>query len=450
MAFKKDFVWGVATSAYQIEGATREDGRGLSVWDTYCLRENAIKYAHHGDVACDHYHRYKEDVALMKALGVKAYRFSVSWSRILPNGVGEVNLRGIAFYNELIDELLANGMTPYLTLFHWDYPDELIKKGGWLNPESPQWFEGYAKIIGEAFGDRVKHFFTINEPQCFVGMGYKTGQHAPGAQVSDRDFLLMGHHVLLGHGRAVKALRYTVPDCKVGYAPTGNTYYPVDDTAEAIEAAKLATFDITRENMHFNIAWWSDPIFFGKYPEKGYEVFGDAMPKTTPEEMALIAQPLDFYGQNIYHSECVAPDKEKGYTVVPFEQGFAKTASNWPVTPQSTYWAPKFLYERYKLPLMITENGLSCHDWVAVDGCIHDPNRIDFITRYLHALKQAIDEGVCVEGYFYWSLLDNFEWAEGYNERFGIVYVDYKTQQRLAKDSFYAYQKIIATQGELI
>lgn len=447
MQFPKDFIWGAATAAYQIEGAAYEDGKGLSVWDTFCKQPDRVFEGQSGDVACDSYHRFKEDVALMAKLGIKAYRFSVSWPRVLPDGTGAVNEKGVAFYSALIDELLKNDITPYLTLFHWDYPQALFERGGWLNPDSPEWFAAYARLVGERFGDRVKHFMTINEPQCFIGLSYVQTVHAPGIAFPRAAALKMAHHVLLSHGRAVQALRAAVPGCRIGLAPTGNSFIPATERAEDVEAARLATFRTDPENWAFSIPWWSDPILLGRYPQDGVEAFGADMPKVGAGDLEIISQPLDFYGQNIYNSKLVASDGQGGYVPAPYRVGHRKTAVGWPVTPESLYWLPKFLYERYKTPIFITENGLSCTDAPSADGKVHDPARVDFLEAYLLQLGRAIDDGADIRGYFQWSLLDNFEWANGYDERFGLVYVDYETQERTPKDSAFWYSEVMRTNG---
>lgn len=447
MAFQKDFIWGAATAAYQIEGAWNEDGRGLSVWDDFCHRSGSVFDGHTGDTACDHYHRFREDVQLMKQLGIKAYRFSISWPRILPDGTGKVNEAGLHFYEELADELLKNGITPYATLYHWEYPYALHQRGGWLNPDSPEWFAAYTRIVAERLGSKIKHFFTLNEPQCFIGLGYGTGEHAPGLHCSRKDTLQMAHNVLLAHGQAVQVLRQTIPGVQVGYAPTGSSFYPETESAEDIAAARKATFDVS-DQWTFSVSWWSDPVLLGRYPETGVKAMGADMPKIGPDDMKLISQPLDFYGQNIYNSTPVQADGKGGYVCVPRPVGFSRTAIDWPVTPESLYWVPKFLYERYKTPIVITENGMSCHDAVSLDGKVHDPNRIDFIHRYLRELRRCVEDGTDVRAYFHWSLMDNFEWSRGYDERFGLIYVDFETQKRTLKDSFYDYSRIISENGK--
>ena len=446
MGFKKNFVWGTATASYQVEGAAKEDGRGESVWDVFCHEPNRVACGHNGDVACDHYHRYKEDIRLMQSLGIKAYRFSISWTRLFPEGTGQPNQKGVQFYSDLIDELLACGIEPYITLFHWDYPYALYQKGGWLNDESVNWFADYAAFVVQAYSDRVKHFITFNEPQCFIGLGYLSGVHAPGLKLFYRDIFKMCHNVLKAHGKAVIQMRKAAkqPIC-IGYAPTCNADYPEKETPENIEAVRKRFFacpDLSPDVM-WNVSWWSDPVVLGKYPEDGLEKYKDYLPEITEEDMALISQPIDFYGQNIYNGHQITLD-EAGNALCPERAaGFPKTAVQWPVTPECLRWGPRFLYERYHLPVIITENGMSAHDCISLDGQVHDPNRIDFLHRYLTQLEKAADDGVDLEGYFLWSFMDNFEWQLGYTERFGIVFVDYETQKRIPKDSAYWYQNWI-------
>ena len=452
MSFQEDFVWGAATSAYQIEGAVKEDGKGEHIWDVYTKEPGKIFEGHTGEVACDHYHRYKEDVQIMKQIGLKGYRFSVDWSRVLPEGTGRVNEAGIAFYDHLIDELLANGIEPYITMYHWELPYELYKRGGWMNPQIVEWFGEYAKLLAERFSDRVTHFFTLNEPQCFVGLGFVNGEHAPGIKAPIRDTFEMAHNVLKAHGRAVQMLRaHGKKPLVIGYAPTASVCYPATEKAEDIEAAKQSFFALTDElsNWHWNVTWWSDPVLLGKYPEEGLVKYESYLPKITEEDMRLISQPIDVYGQNIYNGYCVRMGEDGRPETVSRYEGFPKTAIDWPITPECLYWGPKFLYERYQKPIYITENGLSCHDVISLDGKVHDPNRIDFLARYLHELKKAAGE-IDLRGYFQWSLMDNFEWAKGYSERFGLVYVDYPTQKRILKDSAYWYQKIIKENGSTL
>ena len=450
MGFCKDFIWGAATASYQIEGAWNEDGKADSVWDRMCHTPGKVLGGHTGDVACDHYHLFRDDIKLMAELGVQNYRFSVSWPRILPNGTGEINQKGVDFYNQLIDELLKYGIQPFMTLFHWDYPSALQARGAWENPDSPKWFEEYVSVCARAFGDRVKDFITLNEPQCFIGLGYGSGTHAPGLRLPASSTIPMAHNVLKAHGLAVLALRRLVPGCRIGYAPCADACVPYTDSPEDIEAARKAYMAVPpAENWFWNVSWWSDPVMLGRYPEQGLDHLAQYLPEGWEKDMALIHQPLDYYCQNIYNGKLIRhSDNAQGWEEVPKTPGTAKTAVQWYVTPDALYWGPRFLYERYQTPFIISENGLSCHDAVSLDGKVHDPNRQDYLNRYLLAYKRAAEDGVDARGYFQWSFLDNFEWAEGYNERFGIVYVDYQTQQRFVKDSAYWYKAVMEANGE--
>lgn len=450
MGFAKDFVWGAATSSYQIEGTVRDSGKGQNIWDVFTKEPGRVYEGHTGDIACDHYHRFREDVAYMKELGLKGYRFSIDWSRVLPEGTGKVNEKGIDFYNALIDELLEQGIEPYITLYHWELPYEIYKRGGWMNPEIVEWFGQYARLVAERFSDRVKYFFTLNEPQCFVGLGFLQGCHAPGVKAPLRDTFEMAHNALKAHGRAVQMLRaYGKQNVQIGYAPTSGMCYPEKETPKDIEAARKALFALPDDlsNWTWNVSWWSDPVILGKYPEEGMKKYEKYLPVITDEDMKLISQPIDFYGQNIYNGRCIRMGTDGRPEEVRRPAGFPKTATNWPVTPEALYWGPKFLYQRYRKPIYITENGMACHDTVSQDGKVHDPNRIDFLARYLKNLKRAAEE-IDIRGYFQWSLMDNFEWDKGYAERFGIIYVDFETQERIWKDSAYWYRDLIRRNGD--
>lgn len=451
MGFCKDFIWGTATASYQIEGAAYEDGKGRSVWDDFCAQAGKIKDASNADVTCDHYHLYKEDVRLIKELGARAYRFSISWPRILPGGIGKVNQKGIDFYNALIDELIANGIEPYMTLFHWDYPAALMEKGGWANPDSPKWFAYYTEIVARAFGDCVKYFITFNEPQAFMGAGHCGRIHAPGLGLPNEVTVKMAHNVLISHGLAVKVLRREVPNCKIGYAPCCDAAIPYTNSKEDIAAARERLFDMgeSEKSWAISCSWWSDPVILGTYPTGILKRIGKYLPENYEADMKTICQPLDFYCQNIYKG-FLYKKGENGPEEVPYPIGFPHTAIGWPNVPEALYWGPKFLYERYQLPLVISENGVSCRDVISLDGKVHDSSRIDYLHRYLLQLKKANDEGVDVRGYFAWSLMDNFEWQEGFTERFGLIYVDYQTLKRIPKDSYYWYQNMVKTNGDLL
>ena len=447
--FREDFVWGVASSAYQIEGRDVDDGAGKMIWDTF-TEEGHILDGKDAYVACDHIHRYKDDYKMMRLLGVKAYRFSVSWSRIMPEGTGRVNEKAITLYRDMIQEMHKNGITPYLTMYHWELPQALQDKGGWLNEEIIDWFGEYAKVIAENFSDLCEYFITLNEPECFAGLGYLSGVHAPGLRKTYQETFQIVHNALRAHGKAVINLRkYAKQPIKIGYAPTCGMAYPASDKPEDIEAARKVLFSFYNpmDNWTWNVAWFNDPVFLGRYPDNGLEQFKEYLPTITEEDMELIHQPIDFMGQNIYNGYMIRAGKDGETEFVDRPAGFPKTAANWPVTPECLYWGVQFLYDRYRMPLYITENGMSCHDIVSADGQIHDPNRIAFLDAYLSALQKASDDGADVRGYFLWTFLDNFEWDKGYTERFGIVHVDFATQKRIAKDSAYWYQKTMESNG---
>ena len=438
MSFRKDFMWGAATASFQIEGAWNEDGKSPSIWDEFCHRGGKIEDNSSGDIACDHYHRYKEDVKLMAELGLKAYRFSIAWTRILPDGTGKINEKGLEFYSNLVDELLKYNITPYVTLYHWDLPYCLQLKGCWTNPESPLWFEEYTKVIVKCFGERVKNYITFNEPSVFMGCGCAQGVHAPGYQLSTRDLLHMGHNIHLAHGRAVKVIRELTPFAEVGITLASLPAIPV--TEKDADAAYESHFSITREFFFWSDAYWADPIVLGHYPEKLLQETKDIFPSFTDEDMKLISQKIDFIGINIYQGHYTGD-----YTRKP---GTPHTEIGWDTFDSALEWGVKHFTKRYQIPIYITENGLSCHDWESLDGKVHDPNRIDFLHRYLRGLKTAAESGCDVRGYFQWSFMDNFEWAKGYNPRFGMVFCDYATQKRIPKDSAYWYKEVIEVNGE--
>lgn len=438
---KRDFVWGVASAAYQIEGGYREDGKGDSIWDTLTHQEGKTKRGDTGDIACDHYHRYQEDVKLMAELGVKAYRFSVAWSRVLPEGVGRVNEKGIAFYSDLIDELLSYGIEPYLTLYHWDLPQKLFEKGGWLNRDSLEWFYEYARLIGERFGDRVKYYTTINEPSNVIEGLTPGGGNAPSLGYSLKDRLTAVHHLLCAHGRAVMALRETVKDANIGFGPCSTVYCPADDGEDLVSQAREKYFSLEKGDLLGSVTLYSDPIFLGDYPKEYYTYYREILPDIHEGDLALISQPIDFCFHNIYAGILLERD-EKG-KAIPSSKRYAYNMLGWNLLPQALYWGPKFLYERYGKPIIITENGLPNADVVSLDGKVHDPERCDFLARYVSELLQAKADGVDVRGYFYWTIMDNLEWELGYEPRFGLIHVDFDTLKRTPKDSYYYYQRMI-------
>ena len=450
MDFGKNFVFGAATSAYQIEGAAHEGGKGPSIWDAFSHQRGAVKNDQNGDIACDHYHRYHEDIALLSDLGAGAYRFSISWARVIPDGDGAVNKEGLLFYHKLIDGLLERNIEPYITLFHWDLPYALHKKGGWLNRDSVEWFTRYARLIAKEFSGKVRHFITMNEPQCFIGLGYAQGKFAPGLILPPRDVFTMAHHVMLAHGSAVRAMRSSAKgDIQIGYAPTGSMHSPLTEAPRDIEAARHALFALPDDtsNWTWNVSWWSDPVLLGSYPEEGLGKYAGCLPDITKDDLKLMNQPLEFLGQIFYYVNAVRAGEDGRPEFVMRPDGYPRTGNYWPVTEDCIYWGLRFLHERYRLPLYITENGVVCPDVVSLDGRVHDPNRIDFLHRYLRSVRSAVADGVPVKGYFCWSLLDNYEWASGFDERFGLVHVNYQTQERTPKDSFFWFQKVIETNG---
>jgi beta-glucosidase len=445
--FPKDFLWGAATASYQIEGAANEDGKGQSIWDVFCKKKGAVFEGHTGDVACDHYHRYKEDFALLKQLGAKSYRFSVSWPRIIPEGTGAVNSKGVDFYDRLVDEILRNDIKPLCTAFHWDYPQALYKKGGWLNRDSADWFAEYCAVIGDKLGDRVKTWATQNEPQCYIGLALLDGVHAPGDKLEFSKYLVAAHNSMRAHGKGVQALRAHVKDAKVGYVLAAQITQPATDKAEDVEAARQAIF-ATNVRDPWRNAWWTDPVIFGKYPEDGVAFYGKDMPKWKASDLDEMKQPIDYLGLNIYKADTYKKGANGKPEMIPYPPGYPRSGVDWqPITPAALYWGPRFFYERYKLSLAITENGLSTRDQVFLDGKVHDPQRIDYMHRVLLELARAIKDGVPVTSYYAWSLLDNFEWADGYKQRFGMIYVDYTNQKRIPKESYEWYRKVISTNG---
>ncbi len=452
--FPKDFIWGAATAAYQIEGGSYEDGKGLSIWDTFCKTQGKVFQQHTGDVTCDSYHKLDEDLEIIKSLGLKGYRFSISWSRILPLGTGKVNLAGIDYYRKLIEGLLEIGVKPYVSLYHWDLPYELHKKGGWLNRDSVGWFGYYTKVIVEHFGRYVDHWITFNEPQIFVGMGYYSGEHAPGLKLSKFDLFSIIHNVLLSHGTSVRVIKELYPNAQVGIAPTGHVGVPFTNSEEDVEAARQGMFEEDKKGSRsddfstFNYALFCDPIFLGRYPEWVTNELTLVIPDSLDEDLKIISTEIDFIGANIYNSGTWKKSVDGTPQWVNQPVGHPLTGYDWSVTEKALYYGPKFLYERYHKPIYITENGVSLREWVDENGEVLDYTRIDFLKKYIRCLKQAINDGIDVRGYFQWSLLDNFEWHQGYKERFGLVYVDYSTGKRTVKQSAHWYKELIETSGE--
>ncbi|HRK30644.1 MAG TPA: GH1 family beta-glucosidase [Tepidisphaeraceae bacterium] len=441
--FPPGFAWGTATAAYQVEGATAVDGRGPSVWDTFCRRPGAIAMDHTGDRGTDHYHRFKEDIGLMKSLGVKAYRFSVAWPRIVPNARGEVNQKGLDFYSRLIDCLHDADIAPWMTLFHWDLPQWCEDRyRGWESADCARDFADYAAVVARAVGEKTAGIFTINEFACFIDMAYRTETElfAPGKFVSPKLRNQARHHAVLGHGLAVRSIRAACKNAPpIGLAENSPAAVPVYESAEHIAAAKQAYQDLT--------GMYLVPIMTGKYQDRYLHAAGDDAPRFTEEEMKVIASPLDFVGLNLYTPVYVRADPEaaKGWSQVICGPDYPRMYMPWlNIGPAVMYWTPKFVSELWNVPaIYITENGCAENDRPTAEGKVNDVGRIMYLQQHLAQLHRAIGEGVPVKGYFLWSLMDNFEWAHGYTRRFGIHYVNYETMQRTPKLSAEFYAGVI-------
>jgi beta-glucosidase len=446
LSFPQDFLWGSATSSYQIEGATDEGGRGASIWDTFADRPGTIADGSNGDIACDHYHRYPQDIELMASLGLNAYRFSIAWPRILPEGRGAVNEVGLDFYDRLVDELLAKNIQPFATLYHWDMPQTLEDKGGWTVRATVDAFAEYTDAISRRLGDRVKHWMTMNEPWVASYLGYGVGVHAPGMR-DELAFIRASHHLLLAHGRGLEVLRKNVSEAQVGLVNALTWVDAVSQREEDIAAAR-------RYDGFWN-RWFLDPIYRGAYPADMLDLYGAENIPVEDGDLQLISAPTDFHGINYYTRAIIGHDEEGFFLggnrlkVMPHPNPDAEyTEMGWEVYPQGLYNMLKRLHEEYHVPaIYVTENGCALPDEVSPDGLVHDPRRVNYYHTHFAAAHQAIQEGVPLKGYFAWSLLDNFEWGEGYRKRFGIVYVDYATQQRILKDSARWYAGVIQQNG---
>jgi len=430
-----NFLWGAATAAYQIEGAVREDGRGPSIWDRFCATPGKVRNGDTGEIACDFYHRYGNDIALMRELGLKAFRFSVAWPRVIPEGRGAVNQAGLDFYDRLVDHLLASGIEPFVTLYHWDLPLALEDAGGWPARETAEAFRDYAEVVAQRLGDRVTYWITQNEPHVVAWVGYGHGVHAPG-RASSADAIAASHHVLLAHGLATEVLRREVPDACVGITLDLWPMEPASGSPEDVAAAREADGDQNR--------WFLDPIFRGTYPEDMLELFAPDAPPVRDGDMELISAPIDVLGVNFYHRDVVERTDGGGRRVV-HQPDSEYTEMGWEVSPDGLRDILVRVHEDYAPPsLMVTENGAAYSDVREHDGTVRDSERVAYIASHVAAIEQAIAAGVPVDGYFVWSFLDNFEWAHGYSKRFGIVYVDYPTLERIPKSSFFWYRDRIA------
>ena len=430
--FPHDFLWGAATASYQIEGAWNEDGKGESIWDRFSHTPGKVTNGDTGDMACDHYHRYAEDIALMRRLGLKAYRFSTSWTRVLPRGSGRLEPRGLDFYDRLVDALCAANIEPFLTLYHWDLPQALQDEGGWTNRNTCHAFADYAALMVKRLGDRVKYWTTFNEPAVAAFDGNLSGQHAPGNQDSQTAYQV-AHHLMVAHGLAAQAIRAINPSLKVGIVLNEWMSDPASDSPADLAATESA--------WQHSETLFLDAIFKGHYPPAVYDLVGGNMPKIQPGDMALIAQQLDYLGINYYSRNLVSADGN--ISPVP---GSEYTEMGWEVCAPALRRLLNKLNNEYRLPpIYITENGASFADIVSPDGKVHDPRRLDYLKNHFLQTRLAMQDGVDVRGYFVWSLLDNFEWGHGFTKRFGIVRVDYETQKRIVKDSGEWYAEVIRT-----
>ncbi|WP_304241501.1 GH1 family beta-glucosidase [Gracilinema caldarium] len=443
LVFPQDFLWGTATASFQVEGAAYEDGRGESIWDRFCRIPGKVFAGDNGDVACDQYHRYPEDIKLMKEAGIQAYRFSIAWPRIYPTGTGEPNPRGIAYYRALATALREAGIEPVATLYHWDLPQALQDRGGWENRETAVAFETYARTCFTELGDLIHTWITLNEPWCSAYLGYGMGHHAPGIADKQAEGRAV-HHLNLAHGLAVRAFRESGKPGKIGITWNIMVYRPATRNEKDLLAAELAT---DRDSRMF-----TGPVCGYGYPQRFIEHSGVKIP-VQPGDLDLIAAPIDFAGLNYYSEHAVAWDDtaEEHIRWVPSWQ--EKTDMGWPIVPQGFVRHLRWLSaETGGIPIYVTENGCAQKDEVQIDENgqkrVHDMGRIDYLRSHFQAMSQALDEGVPLKGYFLWSLLDNFEWAHGYSKRFGIIYMDYSTLQRIPKDSYYYYRDVIAGYGE--
>jgi beta-glucosidase len=443
--FPKDFLFGAATSSYQVEGAANEDGKGKSVWDQFAHTPGKIWNNQNADVSCDHYHRYPEDIALMKDLGIHAYRFSISWPRVIPAGTGAVNQKGLDFYSRLVDGLLQAGIQPWATLFHWDLPQALQNRSlGWLDRQCAFDFEQYALLMGKTLGDRVKNWFSINEFMCYTDKASLIQRDfAPEFNATEKQAADIRHHALLGNGLAVRALRSTVKNANIGIAENPACTVPMMDTPEYVEAAKKAFRQI---NIKYLV-----PVLEGAYDPKYLEKLGENAPTVFERDMDIIGTKLDFFGLNMYSPAWIEPEKKEGYRQVFPAADYPRAKPVWlRINPDIGYWATRFLKEIWGVKkIYISENGASFEDNPEQDGMVRDTGRIMYLRGHLNGVARAVKEGIPVKGYFYWTLLDNFEWIDGYNQRFGLIHVDYATQKRTPKLSFQYFRNVIKTRQVL-
>lgn len=437
--FPKNFTWGAATASYQIEGAVNEGGRGVSTWDVFCDEPGRVLGGDSGAVACDHYHRWRDDIGLMKKLNLNAYRFSLAWPRIFPNGEGAVNEEGVSFYDRLIDGLLETGIEPWVTLFHWDLPYALQERfGGWQSRETVKRFVDYAAFCAEKFGDRVKNWFTINEISCFTTFAHTEDRHAPGTLLPRREANRTVHHALLGHGLALRALKEAWPESRVGLVENLNPVWPLYEKEDHIEAARKAFRDRNLQRLF--------PVLTGEYDKAGYEASNGDFPEVEDGDMEIIGTPCDLIAYNYYSGEpVIAAGNESGYRLLDHPSDYPKTAMGWPVSPRGLYWTLRFTADYFPgLDTYVAENGQAAEDVMERDGTVMDIGRLEYYRQHLEMCSRANADGANLKGYFAWSLMDNFEWAFGYAKRFGLVHVNYRTQERVIKTSGQYYADVIA------
>lgn len=440
IVFPEGFKWGVATSAYQIEGAWNEDGKGESIWDRFTHLPYRIANGDTGDIACDHYHRFEEDITLMADLGIQSYRFSISWPRVLPEGTGQSNLKGVGFYDRLVDRLLARGILPVVALNHWDYPQALMERGGWPNRESADWFSDYARLIFDRLGDRVHHWITHNEPWVIAFLGYGLGVHAPGICDFSQAYQA-AHHLLLAHGKTIQLFRQGGYNGEIGLVVDINHYLPATERSEDVAACQRVISEVRD--------LFLAPVIQGSYPDELLSWIGIHRPEIRSGDLEIIKQPIDFLGINYYRghkvsfsvSESLLKARQEPYS----EPGWGQTEMGWGIDPGGLTHVLKDVHERYHPPkLFVTENGCALQDVVDDSGRIRDWGRINYLRAHLQAVHAAIQAGVDVRGYFVWSIFDNFEWDRGYRPRFGLVHIDYEHQNRVPRESAYWYKNVIS------
>lgn len=446
------FFWGTATSSFQIEGGHDLGGRTPSIWDTYTTTPGKVKNNDDGRLGIDHFHLYEEDLSFLEKLGVNSYRFSLSWSRIIPHIDGIINHEGLAFYDAILTKLEKMNIRPFITLYHWDLPTYLQAIGGWENRETAYQFQHFASVVVKHFGARVLDYITINEPQCIINLGHRTLEHAPGVYLGEKRAVRAIHNLLLAHGLAAQEIRKHNPQAKIGFAPTSTSAIPLTKSDADLEAARKSYFALNYASFD-GVSIYSDPVFLGDYPSIFYSYYKDYLPETYREDLKIISTPLDYCYQNFYTGYYVKALPNGEPLRVDYKPENTRGVFPWLYkVPEALYFGPKFLYERYKLPIIVSENGVSMVDTLvtepnALSGKleyrIHDFGRIDYYQAYISSLLKAKREGIDIRGYFAWSLFDNFEWAWGFEARFGLIFVDYENSRRYPKDSFHFYKRLI-------